>query len=51
MPGPEIVARAIANLALHPRREVIVPGYYRLAVWAEHALPWLADRFIGSGRD
>jgi short-subunit dehydrogenase len=49
MPGPEIVARAIANLAVHPRREVIVPGYYRLAIWAERALPWLADRFIGDG--
>ncbi len=43
MPGPEIVARAIARLILHPRREVIVPWYYRLGVWAEHLLPWAAD--------
>jgi short-subunit dehydrogenase len=49
MPGPEIVARAIAGLVLHPRREVVVPRRYRFAVWAERALPSLADRAI-SGR-
>src|SRR5579862_5564147 len=43
VPGPEVVARAIARLAVHPRREVVVPGYYRVAVWLEHALPWLGD--------
>ena len=49
MPGPEVVARAIAELAMHPRREVIVPRIYRGAVWAEHLLPWAADRAL-SGR-
>src|SRR5215467_6058610 len=42
MPGPELVARTIARLILHPRREAIVPWYYRLGVWAEHLLPWAA---------
>lgn len=46
MPGPEIVARAIARLAVHPRREVVVPGSYRLAIWAERALPGMADRAL-----
>ena len=46
MPGPEIVARAIADLASHPRREVVTPRYYRPLIWAEHALPWLADRLL-----
>jgi NAD(P)-dependent dehydrogenase (short-subunit alcohol dehydrogenase family) len=46
LPGPEIVARAIAELIMHPRREVVAPWYYRPAIWAEHALPWLADRVL-----
>jgi short-subunit dehydrogenase len=40
---PERVARAVANAIARPRREVIVPGYYQLAIWLERALPWLAD--------
>lgn len=46
LPGPEIVAHAIAELIVHPRREVVVPRYYRPAIWAERALPWLADRLL-----
>ena len=46
MPGPEIVAKAIANLAIHPRREVVVPAYYRPIMAGEHVLPWVADRII-----
>lgn len=46
MPGPDLVARAIADLVAHPRREVVTPRYYRPAIWAERALPWLADRFL-----
>jgi short-subunit dehydrogenase len=40
---PELVARAVADAIARPRREVIVPGYYRVAIWLERALPWLAD--------
>lgn len=46
MPGPEVVARAIANLVTHPRREVVVPRSYRLIIWLERLLPWLADRLL-----
>jgi NAD(P)-dependent dehydrogenase (short-subunit alcohol dehydrogenase family) len=50
MPGPEIVARAIAKLAVKPKREVIVPGYYNPLIAGEHLFPWLADFFIRIGR-
>ena len=43
LPGPEIVARSIAKALERPRREVFVPGYYRLLVWLEHLLPGMAD--------
>ena len=45
LPGPEIVARAIVRQILHPRREIIVPRRYRVAVWAERFFPGLVDRF------
>jgi short-subunit dehydrogenase len=43
MPGPEVVARRIAKLVRKPKREVIVPGIYRVALWFERYLPWLVD--------
>ena len=43
MPGPEIVASAIADLVLSPRREVIVPFKYRAIVWLDELLPALSD--------
>lgn len=43
LPGPEIIARAIAGLILRPKREVVVPRYYRVAIWAERFLPGLVD--------
>jgi NAD(P)-dependent dehydrogenase (short-subunit alcohol dehydrogenase family) len=50
MPGPELVAKAIANLAVHPRREVVVPGYYRPLIAGERLFPWVADRIIRLSR-
>jgi len=50
MPGPQIVAAAIADLALKPRREVVVPRYYATFIFAEHLFPWAADLFIRLGR-
>jgi short-subunit dehydrogenase len=47
LPGPEIVARAIANALVRPRRELFVPRYYRLLVWLEHLLPGVADLALG----
>ena len=43
MPGPELVARTIVDLVVRPRREVIVPGYYRPLAVIANALPWLVD--------
>ena len=45
MPGPEPIARAMVNLVHHPRRELIYPGFYRLAIWLDHLFPWATDRF------
>lgn len=53
-PGPEVIARAIARLARHPRREVIVPRVfsgvpfgYHLASSLEWLAPWLLDLALG----
>ena len=46
MPGPEIVARTIAKLVTRPRREAVTPRFYRPLIWAERALPTLADRLL-----
>jgi len=43
MPGPELVARSIVNLVVKPRREVIVPGYYRPLIAIACTFPWLVD--------
>jgi short-subunit dehydrogenase len=51
LPRPAIVARAIADAIVQPRREVFVPGYYRWLVWAAHLAPGLADLALrGRGR-
>ncbi|MGE5674371.1 MAG: SDR family NAD(P)-dependent oxidoreductase [Mycobacterium leprae] len=46
MPSPDTVARAIARLIRHPRREVVVPGYYRVATALNRLCPALVDRII-----
>ena len=46
MPGPEIVARAIADVLERPRREVVVPGGYRLATLLDQLAPGLVDRAV-----
>ena len=43
MDDPEIVAKAIAKLISHPRREVIVPIKHYATVMLEQELPGLAD--------
>jgi NAD(P)-dependent dehydrogenase (short-subunit alcohol dehydrogenase family) len=47
---PKLVACAIADAIVYPRRELIVPGYYRLAIWLERKLPWLADALLSRRR-
>ncbi len=44
MAEPELVARTICDLALHPRREVVVPRQHYAIAWLEQMLPSLVDR-------
>jgi len=48
IPGPVVVARAIAAAIERPRRKVIVPWYYRPPMLVATLFPGLADRLIGS---
>jgi NAD(P)-dependent dehydrogenase (short-subunit alcohol dehydrogenase family) len=43
LPEPALVARTIADLIDHPRREVIVPRRHYAIAWLEQAAPSLAD--------
>jgi short-subunit dehydrogenase len=43
MPEPDLVARRIAGLVTHPRREVVVPRRHYAIAWLEQAFPWGAD--------
>jgi hypothetical protein len=42
----ESVARRMLRLARHPRRAVILPGYYRLAFLIDRLFPGLVDWFL-----
>lgn len=46
LPGPDLVAKTIADLVIKPRREVVVPGFYSALIGVEHAFPSLADLVI-----
>jgi NAD(P)-dependent dehydrogenase (short-subunit alcohol dehydrogenase family) len=51
MPGPEIVVNKIVNLVEHgARRNVVVPGYYRLPIWLNTLLPGFVDFALGRQR-
>jgi NADP-dependent 3-hydroxy acid dehydrogenase YdfG len=43
MPGPDLVARAISNLIVRPRREVVIPRVHYSIAWVEQLLPRVAD--------
>lgn len=43
MPGPEVVARKVAQLIGHPRREVVVPRRHYAIAWLDQMLPSLTD--------
>jgi short-subunit dehydrogenase len=47
LPGPEVVAEAVASAVKRPRRRIIVPGKYRAAVLLSNALPMVTDRIYG----
>ncbi|MBW8012659.1 MAG: SDR family NAD(P)-dependent oxidoreductase [Chloroflexi bacterium] len=42
----EDVAQAVVRLARKPRRSVIIPGYFRFAIWLNHFFPRLNDWII-----
>jgi NAD(P)-dependent dehydrogenase (short-subunit alcohol dehydrogenase family) len=48
MPGPEVVARAVARAITHRPRRIIVPWAYGPMIYLAKFLPWLADIMIGS---
>jgi NAD(P)-dependent dehydrogenase (short-subunit alcohol dehydrogenase family) len=51
MPGPEIVVKEIVRLVEHgARRNVVVPGYYRVPIWLNTMLPGLVDFALGRRR-
>ncbi len=39
----EEVAWRVVDLAKHPRRAVIMPWYYKVAIWADWYMPWFVD--------
>ena len=39
----EEVAERVIELAKRPRRAVILPWYYKIAIWADWTMPWLVD--------
>jgi short-subunit dehydrogenase len=48
MPGPELVARAIADAIQRPRRKIVVPWWYQLLIYAAKLLAWPLDWLLGS---
>jgi NADP-dependent 3-hydroxy acid dehydrogenase YdfG len=45
----EYVARQVVALAKRPRRRLILPWWFRPAIWADDRLPWLVDWLIKIG--
>jgi short-subunit dehydrogenase len=43
MPEPDLVAKAIAELVVRPRREVVVPRMHYAIAWLEQLFPGVAD--------
>jgi NAD(P)-dependent dehydrogenase (short-subunit alcohol dehydrogenase family) len=46
MAPPGLVARTVADALVRPRREIIIPRYYRLAIWLDRVLPGLVDMVL-----
>jgi uncharacterized protein len=42
----EAVAKRVVRLARHPRRQVVMPFYYRFAIAFDHLFPGLVDWFL-----
>lgn len=50
LPPARIVGEAVARLIDRPRREVVVPGYYRALVWLAWLFPGLVDVVLSQKR-
>jgi NAD(P)-dependent dehydrogenase (short-subunit alcohol dehydrogenase family) len=50
LPGPEIVAHAVARVLEHPQRVLVVPSSWRLMLIWVSLFPGIADRLFGSER-
>ena len=50
LPGPELVAKTIADLVVKPRRGVIVPGFYSALIGVERVFPSLVAFVIRRSR-
>jgi hypothetical protein len=48
LPGPEVVARAVAGAIRRPRRRIIVPWYYAPPALMAQLLPGFVDWLVGS---
>jgi short-subunit dehydrogenase len=42
----EYVAKKVVEVAKHPRRRLIIPWWFRPAIWADERLPWLVDWIV-----
>lgn len=45
----EYVARQVIRIARRPRRSLIIPWYYRIALFADWHMPWLVDWIVVNG--
>jgi short-subunit dehydrogenase len=50
LPGPEIVAQAVARVLARPRRALVVPSSWRLMLLGVRFFPAIADRLFGSAQ-
>jgi NAD(P)-dependent dehydrogenase (short-subunit alcohol dehydrogenase family) len=48
MPGPQVIAQAVACAIRQPRRKLVVPWYYQLAMFVAKVVPSFADAVLGS---
>jgi NADP-dependent 3-hydroxy acid dehydrogenase YdfG len=45
----EYVARRVVDVAKRPHRRLIIPWWFRVAIWADDRLPWLVDWIVRAG--
>ncbi len=50
LPGPELVAQAVARVLERPRRALVVPSSWRLMLFGVRFFPAIADRLFGSAQ-